>query len=65
MLVLTRKPDEAVYIGKNVKLVVLSIEGGKVRLGFEAPADVPIHRKEVYQRIYGEEDVVPDETVVK
>lgn len=57
MLVLTRKCNEVVVVGgangieRLVKITVLGIENGKVRLGFEADADVPVHRKEVWERI--------------
>jgi len=57
MLVLTRKNQEAVMIGGSggferlLKLTVLEIKAGSVRLGFEVDADVPIHRLEVWQRI--------------
>ncbi len=57
MLVLSRKPLEAVVVGGGggfeclVKVTVLEIKHGSVRLGFEAPADVPVHRWEVWERI--------------
>lgn len=51
MLVLSRKIGERVQIGENVIVRVLEISGGRVRLGFEAPLDVPIHREEVYLQI--------------
>jgi carbon storage regulator len=57
MLVLSRKPEESVVIGEPhsferlLKVTVLEIRGGKVRLGFEASADFPVHRWEVWERI--------------
>ena len=51
MLVLSRKPDESVVISDNVVVTVLSIQGDKVRLGIEAPREMPVHRREVYERI--------------
>ena len=60
MLVLSRKNDEAVVIGgsvsfeRMVKVTVVGIKGGQVRLGFEADADVPVHRLEVWERICSE-----------
>ena len=57
MLVLTRKCQEVVIVGgadgfpPMLKVTVLGIEQGKVRLGFEAAADVPVHRLEVWERI--------------
>ena len=47
MLVLSRKTNESIMIDHNIKVVVLEIQGNKVRLGFEAPQDVPIHRAEL------------------
>jgi carbon storage regulator len=57
MLVLSRKSNESVVIGGQyasddmLKVTVLEIRGGKVRLGFEAKKEVPVHRWEVWQRI--------------
>ncbi|MCA8988306.1 MAG: carbon storage regulator CsrA [Planctomycetaceae bacterium] len=51
MLVLSRKQDEKIIIGDNISLMVISIQGDKVRLGIEAPKDVSIHRQEVYEAI--------------
>jgi carbon storage regulator CsrA len=59
MLVLTRKSNEAVVVGGSIgferllKVTVLDIEGGKVRLGFEVDREVPVHRWEVWERING------------
>lgn len=47
MLILSRKRDEKVIIGNDVVVTVISIEDGKVRLGFEAPAGLPIDREEI------------------
>ena len=55
MLVLSRKAEEAMYIGDDIKITVLDIRGGQVRIGISAPKEVKIHREEVYQRIVGEE----------
>ena len=57
MLVLSRKPEESVVVGdprtseRLLKVTVLGIGGGKVRLGFEASTDFPVHRWEVWERI--------------
>jgi carbon storage regulator len=51
MLVLSRKPNESVCINDNVVVTVVSIQGDRVRLGIEAPREMPVHRKEVYERI--------------
>lgn len=47
MLVLSRKVNEKIVIGDNITLTIVSLEGGKVRLGIDAPPDVPVHRSEV------------------
>ena len=62
MLVLTRKMGETVVIGDNVSVTIEGIEGGKVRLGFQAPDNVSIHRLEVYKRIHAPE---PERKAVK
>ncbi len=54
MLVLTRKSQETIRIGDEICITVVSIEGGVVRIGIEAPPHVPVHRGEVYQRILEE-----------
>lgn len=54
MLVLTRKVGEGIIIGDGIKITVVEIKGGGVRIGIEAPESVKIHRQEVYQRILQE-----------
>ena len=54
MLVLTRRRGEGVTIGPDVRIVVLGIKGGQVRLGIEAPPNVHVHRDEVHARIQDE-----------
>ena len=54
MLVLSRKRDERIMIGDEISLLVVDIRGDKVRLGIEAPSDVTVHRKEVYEAIQRE-----------
>lgn len=54
MLVLSRKQDEKIIIGDSITLMVVSIQGDKVRLGIEAPKEVTIHREEVYRAIQEE-----------
>ena len=51
MLVLTRKRNESIVIGDDIEVSVLSVSHEKVRLGIEAPRDVPVFRKEVYIEI--------------
>jgi carbon storage regulator len=51
MLVLTRKSNQSIMIGDEVKVTVLSVIGEKVRIGIEAPTDVPVFRTEIYLEI--------------
>lgn len=51
MLVLSRKRNESILIGHEVSITIVEIRGDKVRLGIEAPQDVTVHRKEVYDAI--------------
>ncbi len=51
MLVLSRKKNESIVINDNISIVVVEIRGDKVRLGVEAPKDVTVHRREVYDAI--------------
>lgn len=51
MLVLSRHRDQSIIIGDNIKIIIVDIRGDKVRLGIEAPSDVPVHRQEVYEAI--------------
>jgi carbon storage regulator len=51
MLVLSRKKSESIVIGENIVLTVVEVRGDKVRLGFDAPKTVAIHRHEVYEAI--------------
>ncbi len=53
MLVLSRKRNESIIISDNIRITVVDIRGDKVRLGIEAPKDVPVHRQEVYEMIHG------------
>ena len=54
MLVLTRKSNQSIMIGDEIEVSVLSIMGEKVRIGIQAPRDVPVFRKEVYLEIQAE-----------
>ena len=55
MLVLTRKANESIMIGDNIEVSVLSVLGEKVRLGIQAPREVPVFRKEVYLEIQAQD----------
>ena len=56
MLILSRKLDESIVIGDNIVITIVDIRGDKVRLGIDAPKEVPVHRSEVYAAIHGGED---------
>lgn len=56
MLILTRRIGESLMIGDDVVVNVLGIKGGQVRIGIDAPQDVPVHREEVYHRIHQADD---------
>ena len=51
MLVLSRHRDESIMIGDDIVVTIVDIRGDKVRLGIEAPNDIPVHRQEVYEAI--------------
>jgi carbon storage regulator len=51
MLILTRRPQETLVVGDNIKVQVLGVKGGQVRLGVEAPREVPVYREEIWLRI--------------
>lgn len=51
MLVLSRKRDESIRINNNIVVTIVDIRGDKVRVGIEAPKDVPVHRQEVFDAI--------------
>jgi carbon storage regulator len=51
MLVLTRKPGEGIIIGDDVKITIVEMKGGGVRIGIDAPRDMKVHRQEVFDRI--------------
>ncbi|RLS35400.1 MAG: carbon storage regulator [Planctomycetota bacterium] len=59
MLVLSRRPNESIVINDKIVITVIEIRGDKVRLGIEAPRDVPVHRSEVYSAIQRAESDVP------
>ena len=66
MLVLTRKSNQSIMIGDDIEVSVLAIMGEKVRIGIQAPRDIPVFRKEVYLEIQQEQlaaEQSPRETV--
>ncbi len=54
MLVLSRQRDESIIIGDNIVVTIVDIRGDKVRLGIEAPTEIPVHRREVFEAIQRE-----------
>ncbi len=58
MLVLSRKKNESIIINDNITIVVVEIRGDKVRLGIEAPKEIPVHRNEVYEAIRRNQEAV-------
>jgi carbon storage regulator len=56
MLVLSRHRDESIIIGDDVVVTIVDIRGDKVRLGIQAPQDIPVHRQEVYEAIKRENE---------
>lgn len=51
MLVLARRCGETIRVGDGIRITVVAVSGGQIRLGIEAPDHVPVHREEVYDRI--------------
>ena len=65
MLVLSRYKDQSIYIGDDIVVTIVDVRGDRIRLGVEAPANVPVHRQEIYEQIQREKDFVrsPDSHV--
>lgn len=55
MLVLSRKVNESIKIGSDVTLTIVDIRGDKVRVGIDAPKQIPVHRQEIYDAIQSEQ----------
>ena len=62
MLVLTRKSNQSIMIGDDVEVSVLSVMGEKVRIGIQAPQEIPVFRKEIYLEIHREEGAIDERT---
>ena len=54
MLVLSRHRDESIMIGESIEVRIVDVRGYKVRIGFNAPIDIPVHRQEIFQAILDE-----------
>lgn len=65
MLILTRRIGETVYIGDDVQVTILKINGRQVHMGITAPTDTPVHRKEIYERIKKEREAGTNPTGMK
>jgi len=67
MLVLSRKKNESIVINDDITIVVVEIRGDKVRLGIEAPKEVPVHRQEVFEAIHRDDaiKIASDDTVLE
>lgn len=61
MLVLSRHKDESIMIDDNIEILVVDIRGDKVRLGVTAPKNVAVHRKEIFEAIKRENDLLREE----
>jgi len=51
MLILTRRPGEALYLGDDIRITVLGIQGKQIKLGLEVPKDMTVYREEIYLRV--------------
>ncbi|MEA2207955.1 MAG: carbon storage regulator [Solirubrobacteraceae bacterium] len=60
MLVLTRKSNQSIMIGDDVEVSVLSVMGEKVRIGIQAPQEIPVFRKEIYIEIHRDDASISD-----
>ena len=56
MLILTRRVGEKLVIGDDVTVTILGVKGCQIRIGIEAPLEIPVHREEIYQRILKERE---------
>ncbi len=54
MLVLSRKKNEAIVINNNIRIIIVEVRGDKVRLGVDAPKEIPVHREEIHAQLQQE-----------
>ncbi len=60
MLILTRNIGQSLKVGDSVDVVVLGVKGNQVRIGIEAPKNLPVHREEIYNKIKAERTITAD-----
>ncbi len=65
MLILTRRVGETIVIGEDVAVTVLGVVGNQVRVGIAAPANVSVHREEIYDRIQREKEAATPQRVTR
>lgn len=63
MLILSRKKDESIILGKDIEIVIIGIEGDQVKVGINAPKNVEIYRKEVYDAIQKENKQAANQSI--
>ncbi len=54
MLILTRKPGESLFVGDNIKVTILSLQGKQVKIGLDVPSDMAVYREEIYSSVLEE-----------
>ncbi|MFY9663004.1 MAG: carbon storage regulator CsrA [Candidatus Cybelea sp.] len=63
MLVLSRKANQSIMIGSDIRIVIVSVDRDQVKLGIEAPRHVPVHRMEIFTEIHGEDASIASSTL--
>ena len=63
MLVLSRKANQSIMIGSDIRIVVVGVDRDQVKLGIEAPRHVPVHRLEIFTEIHGEDAAIASSTL--
>ncbi|MEW5774398.1 MAG: carbon storage regulator CsrA [Thermodesulfobacteriota bacterium] len=62
MLILTRRPGESIYLGDDIKITVLSVQGKQIKVGLDVPGDLPVYREELYLRVQEQNKMALDLT---
>ncbi len=62
MLILTRRPGEAIVIGDDIKVTILGVANKQIRIGIEAPKEVSVHREEIYEKIHAKETLITEDS---